>query len=89
MPRSRAIWVAACGTWVGSEQVATITVSMSATVRPASAMALRPASAPMKTAVSVGDAQRRSWIPTRVRIHSSLVSMVVDSSSLVTTRSGR
>ena len=38
--------------------------------------------------VSPSRTQRRSWMPVRVRIHSSLVSMSWESSSLVTTRSG-
>ena len=89
MPSAPAIWVAACGTGEFRLQVATMTVSMSAGCRPASASAFALALAPIETTVSSSPPNRRSAMPTRLRIHSSLVSMISDSSSLVTTRSGR
>ena len=50
--------------------------------------ACRVAASARSTPVSPSRTQRRSWIPVRVRIHSSLVSMIRERSSLVTTRSG-
>ncbi|WP_461962951.1 hypothetical protein [Curtobacterium sp. 24E2] len=55
---------------------------------PASARALRPASIAIDVTLSSGPAMWRVWIPVRVRIHSSLVSTMVESSSLVRMRSG-
>ena len=60
--------------------------SMSPTSSPASAMAFRPAMTPSETAEPP---IRRSRMPVRSVIHSSEVSSVRESSSLVTMRSGR
>ena len=57
-----------------SVQVATMTRSMSSAATPLAASALPPAATAMSTTVSSGSAKRRSAMPTRVRIHSSLVS---------------
>ena len=77
------------GTGLGGVQVATMTASMSPGASPASATAARPACAEMSTSVSSGAHMWRLTMPTRSRIHWSLVSIVRASSSLVTTRSGR
>ena len=58
---------------------------MSAGSTPAMSMAARPDSMPM---VEVGRPMRRSRIPVRSRIHSSLVSIIAARSSLVRTFSG-
>ena len=68
-------------------QVATTTRSMSAAVRPELASALPAAAAAMSATVSLS-AIRRLTMPTRSRIHSSLVSTSWAMSSLVTTREG-
>ncbi len=68
-------------------QVATTTRSMSAAVRPELARALSAAAAAMSATVS-SPAMRRETMPTRSRIHSSLVSTSWAISSLVTTRDG-
>ena len=68
-------------------QVATTTRSMSAAVYPALASAFSAAAAAMSATVS-SPAMRRSTIPTRLRIHSSLVSTIWASSSLVSVRVG-
>lgn len=67
----------------------TITRSTASADSPLAASALPPAAMAISTSVSSGAAQRRSAMPTRVRIHSSVVSIVWDSSSLVTRRRGR
>jgi hypothetical protein len=54
----------------------------------AAASALAPASKAMSVTVSSGPANRRLTMPTRLRIHSSLVSTCVARSSLVTTLPG-
>ena len=69
-------------------QVATITRSMSAGESPLAARALPPAATAMSATVSSGPAIRRLAMPTRLRIHSSLVSTVLARSSLVTTLAG-
>jgi hypothetical protein len=56
---------------------------------PARSIAMREACAAMSAAPISAGAMRRSWMPVRSRIHSSFVSSVFDSSSFVTTRSGR
>ncbi len=53
------------------------------------ALELPPAAVAISTRVSSSSAQRRSAMPTRLWIHSSLVSMTWASSSLVTRRRGR
>ena len=69
-------------------QVATMTRSMSPGDRPLAASALPPAAQAMSATLSSGAAIRRLAMPTRDLIHSSLVSMVWASSSLVTDRAG-
>ncbi len=69
-------------------QVATMTRSMSAGDRPLPASALPPATTAMSATVSSGPANRRLMMPTRLRIHSSLVSTRAERSSLVTTLAG-
>src|SRR5215467_9656228 len=69
-------------------QVATITRSMSAADRPLAASAFPPAATAMSVTVSSGPASRLLAMPTRLRIHSSLVSTVTASSSLVSTFAG-
>ena len=54
----------------------------------AAASACRAAASPRSTPVSPGEIHRRSRIPVRVRIHSSLVSISSANSALVTVRSG-
>ena len=74
------------GAMRSGEVVAKRTKSMSSGPTPASAIALRPAMVPKERAVPP---MRRSRMPVRSEIHSSLVSRVSDSSSFVTMRSGR
>ena len=74
MPSRLASCGAAAGTGSGIVQVATSTKSMASAVTPLLAIALLAAASAMSTTVSSGSAQRRSWMPTRVRIHSSSVS---------------
>ncbi len=62
---------------------------MSPASRPLAAKALPPAATLISTSVSSSAAHRRSAIPTRDWIHSSLVSIISASSSLVTRRRGR
>ena len=69
-------------------QVATMTRSMSPGDRPPPASALAPASKAMSVTLSSAPANRRLTMPTRLRIHSSLVSTRVARSSLVTTLPG-
>ena len=69
-------------------QVATMTRSMSDTLTPLPAIALPAAATAMSATVSSGPAIRRLAMPTRLRIHSSLVSMAAARSSLVTTLPG-
>ena len=69
-------------------QVATMTRLMSAGDRPLPASALPPATTAMSVTLSSGPAKRRLTMPTRLRIHSSLVSTRAARSSLVTTFAG-
>ena len=85
-PMSAWIMAAVAGAIRSGDVVARMMKSMSAGVRPASAIALRAASAPRERVVPP---MRRSRIPVRSEIHSSDVSRVSESSSFVTTRSGR
>src|SRR5712691_690458 len=62
--------------------------SMSPVVRLAASSARSVARSPSSAPVSPSLTHRRSWIPVRERIHSSLVSIDWESSSLETTRSG-
>ena len=88
MPIRSAVCAAAFGMKLGIVQVATITVSISFGASPASFTARAPASLAMSTSDVPGSAMRRLWMPTRSRIHWSLVSMRWARSSLVTTLSG-
>ena len=65
-----------------------MTAPISAGSSPESFSARAPASAAMSTSCVSLSAMRRLSMPTRERIHSSLVSTRAASSSLVTTRSG-
>ncbi len=56
---------------------------------PAWAIALPPEATDMLTTDSSGPAQRRSMMPVRSRIHSSVESICSQISALVTTRWGR
>ena len=69
--------------------VETITVSIWPATMPARSSALRAAAIDIIWMVSSADAQRRSMIPDRVRIHSSEESIIVQISALSTTRRGR
>ncbi len=62
---------------------------MSAAATPAAAIASSQAGTARSTAVCSVVPQRRVTIPLRSRIHSSEESIQVQTSSLVTTRSGR
>ena len=88
MPSRWATTAAVFGIITSGVQVATITRSMSAGESPLPASALPPAATAMSATVSSGPAIRRLAIPTRLRIHSSLVSTIAASSSLVTTLAG-
>ena len=88
MPSLRATVAAVFGICASGVQVATITRSMSSGDRPLAASALPPAATAMSATVSSGPAIRRLAMPTRLRIHSSVVSTVAASSSLVTTLAG-
>ena len=88
MPSRVATWPAALGIGVGIVQVATTTRSISAGASPLAASALPPAATAMSGTVSSGPAIRRLAMPTRLRIHSSLVSIRAARSALVTTFAG-
>ena len=88
MPSLRATVAAVFGIGASGVQVATMIRSMSSEDRPLAARALPPALTAMSATVSSGPAIRRLAMPTRLRIHSSLVSTIVASSSLVRTRAG-
>ena len=68
--------------------VATISRSISEALTPASSSASFAAGRQRSESASSGPAIRRSRMPVRSRIHSSEVSIIVESSSFVTTRSG-
>ncbi len=86
-PSFDATRVATFGQRSTDEQVATMTRSMSAAVRPEAASALPAAAAAMSATVSES-AMRRLTMPTRSRIQASLVSTIWARSSLVRTREG-
>ena len=71
------------------ETVATITQSIWAASRPAWASASREAATDIIWTVSSGSAKRRSLMPERCWIHSSLESIASTSSAFGTTRRGR
>ena len=81
--------VATAGVWCRWVTVETITVSIWPGSIPDRSRALRAAETDIIWMVSSGDAQRRSMIPERVRIHSSVESIMVMISALSTTRRGR
>lgn len=87
MPSLAATRQATLGLRSTDVQVATTTRSMSAAVSPALASALPAAAVAMSATVS-SPAIRRVTMPTRSRIHSSLVSTIWAISSFVTTREG-
>ena len=68
-------------------RVVTSSKSISSGETPAFSSAARPAAAVRPSSVSCVST-RRSRMPVRVEIHSSLVSIIVESSSFVTVRSG-
>ena len=68
--------------------VATMTRSRSAAATPASSSDSLAAGSARSERASSGAAIRRSRMPVRSMIHSSEVSIIVESSSLVMTRSG-
>ena len=68
--------------------VATMRRSTSAGVSPARCRAWAAAWAPRSEGFSPGPAMRRSLMPERVWIHSSEVSTILESSALVSLRSG-
>jgi hypothetical protein len=76
---------------IGTRRLALATTarSISSGERPLAAIALPPAATAISTRVSSSSAQRRSAMPTRLWIHSSLVSIVCASSWFVTRRRGR
>ena len=74
-PSSLAMVVAAAGVWCRWVTVETITVSIWPASMPARCTALRAAASDIISMVSSSDAQRRSLIPERVWIHSSVESM--------------
>jgi hypothetical protein len=86
-PRRAATRVDTFGQRSTDEQVATTMVSMSAAVKPEFASAFSAAKVAMSATVS-SPAIRRSSMPTRLRIHSSLVSTISARSALVSTRDG-
>src|SRR6266700_5179782 len=88
MPRRVATMAAVFGIMTSGVQVATVTRSMSAADRPLAASALPPAATAMSATLSSGLASRLLSMPTRLRIHSSLVSTVPARVSLVSTFGG-
>ena len=88
MPSRLATVAATFGICTSGVQVATMTRSTSAGDSPLAAIALPPACTAMSATVSSGPAILRLAMPTRLRIHSSSVSTVCASSSLVTTLAG-
>ena len=87
MPSFAATRQATLGDQSTELQVATTIRSMSAAPRPEPASALPAAAVAMSATVSLS-AMRLVTMPTRSRIHWSLVSMICDRSSLVTTFCG-
>ena len=75
-PSSLAMVVAIAGVWCRWVTVETITVSIWPASMPARSRALRAAATDIIWMVSSGAAQRRSTIPDRVRIHSSVESII-------------
>jgi hypothetical protein len=88
MPRRAETRAAMLGERFTAVEVATRTRSMSCGVRPAAASALAAACAARSSTGSSGPAMWRVRIPTRLLIHSSLVSTSFARSSLVSTLAG-
>ncbi len=88
MPRRAATRAAVFGERSIAVEVATTTMSTSAGVSPADASALAAAWPASSSTGSSGPAIRRDRMPTRLLIHSSLVSTMAVRSSLVRTRAG-
>ena len=89
VPSSWAMAVATAGVCIMCETVATTTQSICAASRPARSRAWRDAATDIIWMVSSGPAKRRSLMPERCWIHSSLESMASTSSELGTIREGR
>src|SRR4051812_29732241 len=87
-PRSAPMKHAVDGKTISGVIVAQTIRSRSFGSMPAASMALRAAAAPRVAVDSPGPAMRRSRMPVRWTIHSSLVSTIRDSSSLVRRFSG-
>ena len=88
-PSLRCTAVAVAGNVLSGVEVATITKSIEARSIPACRMAWIDAATARSEVFSPSAAKWRRVIPVRSRIHSSVVSTVLESSSLVTIRSGR
>ena len=89
VPSSCAIAVAMAGVCSMCETVATMTQSIWAASMPARSRAWRDAATDIICTVSSGPAKRRSLMPERCWIHSSLESIASTSSAFGTTRDGR
>ncbi len=88
MPSRAATRAAMLGDRSMAVEVATRTRSMSEAPRPAVASALAPACAAISSTGSSGPPTWRVLMPTRLVIHSSLVSTIAARSSLVSTLAG-
>jgi hypothetical protein len=88
-PSWSAMRVDTAGVCIRCDTVATSTQSSWAGATSARSRALRAASTLIICTVSCGSAIRRSMMPDRVRIHSSVESMCSQTSAFVTTRLGR
>ena len=89
MPMALCTLTAVAGKVWSGVAVATISVSMSAPLSPASASAARAAAVARSEVISPSEAKWRRSMPVRVRIHSSEVSRVALNSAFSTTRAGR
>ncbi len=89
MPMALCTVTAVAGKVWSGVAVATMSVSMSAPVRPASARAARAAWAARSEVISPAAAKWRRSMPVRLRIQSSEVSSVAANSAFSTTRAGR
>ena len=88
MPSSSASSAAVDGNVMSGVTVATMSRSIEPGSTPADSSACRHAGRAMSVIASSCAAMRRSRMPVRSMIHSSVVSTSVESSALVTTRSG-
>ncbi len=89
VPSSWATRVATAGVWSRWLIVATTTQSICSASMPACSRAARDAATDIICTVSCGSAKRRSLMPERCWIHSSLESIASTISELGTTRDGR